>query len=486
MFKYSFDNKKYHTLNYFYKNKFNCKVCKVSLNAGFSCPNIDGKVGYGGCIYCSSSGSAEFAGCINDDLVTQFNKIKDILSKKWPNAKYIPYFQAHSNTYADLDTLKSKYEEVINLPDVVGISIATRCDCLDDDILDYLEDINKRTFLTVELGLQTIHDETSKLINRCHSLICFDKAVYELKKRNINVVVHIINGLPYESKEMMLDTVRHLDKLGVDGIKIHMLYIIKNTKIAKMYEKEKFHILTKDEYIDIVCDQLELISPNIVINRITGDAKAIDLIEPRWLVKKFSVLNDIDKEFKRRGTYQGFKKSVLNEVRRILDKNVKSNDIVIDATVGNGNDTLYLANIVKDGYVYGFDIQSSAIYKTCKLLIDNSISNYTLFNISHEYIYDKLEYLKNKVSAIVYNLGYLPNGDKSITTKVDSTIKSIKEGIKLLNNKGFILVVVYPHEEGVKEALAILDLKLDGFVIDKYHNTSNINAPYLIYIKKRY
>ncbi len=484
MFKYSLDNKRYHTLNYFYKNKFNSKVCKVSLNAGFSCPNIDGKVGIGGCIYCSSSGSAEFGGDVHDDLVTQFNKIKEVLKGKWKDAKYIPYFQAHSNTYAPVCVLRKKYESVLNLPDVVGISIATRCDCIDDDVLDYLDEVNKRTFLTVELGLQTIHEETSKLINRCHSLECFRDMVDKLKKRNINVVVHIINGLPYESKEMMLDTVRYLDKLKIDGIKIHMLNIIKGTKLHKMYEEEHFHMLSKEEYINIVCDQLELLSPKVVIHRITADPKIDDLIEPSWLVKKFGVLNDIDKELERRGTYQGFKKCVLNEFRRILDKNICVSDIVVDATVGNGNDTLYLANIVRKGYVYGFDIQSKAIYNTKKLLDDNNITNYTLFNKSHEYIYDELRDMEGKVSAIVYNLGYLPNGDKSIVTKKDSTIASIMSGIKLLNNKGFILVVVYPHEEGVKEARAILKLKIDGFCIEEYHNTPNPRAPYLIYIKR--
>ena len=208
MFKYSNSNKRYHTLDYFYKTKFNSKVFKVSLNAGFSCPNLDGTLSNKGCIYCSNSGSGEFAGNVNDDLVTQFNNVKDMISHKWPNSKYIAYFQAHTNTYAPVTTLKEKYESVLNLNNVIGLSIATRPDAISDDCLDYLEELNKRTFLTVELGLQTIHEKTSILINRCHTLECFKNCVNKLRKRNINVVVHIINGLPYETKEMMIGTVK--------------------------------------------------------------------------------------------------------------------------------------------------------------------------------------------------------------------------------------------------------------------------------------
>ena len=307
MFKYSLDNKRYHTLNYHLKKKFGGKVFKVSLNAGFTCPNIDGTVGYGGCIYCSKTGSGEFGGNVNDDLVTQFNDIKDKLSKKWPNSKYIAYFQARTNTYAPVKVLKEKYEQVLKLDNVVGLFIATRCDAITEEVLDYLEELNKRTYLVIELGLQTIHDSTSKLINRCHSLKQFDDMVKELKKRNIEVVVHIINGLPYETEEMMLETVKHLNNINIDGIKIHMLNIVKDTPLATMYKEKPFHILTKEEYIDITIKQLELLRPEIVIHRITSDPDPKDLIEPDWLIKKFCVLNDIDKEMVRRDTYQGSK-----------------------------------------------------------------------------------------------------------------------------------------------------------------------------------
>lgn len=307
MFKNTLDNKRYYTLNYYYKKKYNSKVFKVSLNAGFSCPNRDGKVSTGGCIFCSASGSGDFAGKPSDDLITQFNSIKEVMHKKWPEAKYIGYFQASTNTYAPLDVLKNDYESIINLPNVVGLNVATRPDAFTNEIYDYLEDLNKRTDLTIELGLQSIHNETLKLINRGHDLKCFEDCYKELKKRNIRVIVHIINGLPGETKEKMIETAKYLNKLNIDGIKIHMLHIIKNTKLSDMYISNPFHILTKEEYIDIVINQLEYLNENIVINRITGDPVKEDLIEPTWLLKKFCVLNDIDKEMVKRDTYQGIK-----------------------------------------------------------------------------------------------------------------------------------------------------------------------------------
>ena len=241
-FKYSDDNKRYYTLDYFYKHKFGKKVCKISLNAGFTCPNKDGTKGTGGCLYCSKLGSGDFAGNIEKDLITQFNDVKEQMKKKWPSALYIGYFQANTNTYAKTEVLKQKYEPILALDDVVGLNIATRPDAITDDCLDYLEELSKRTYLTVELGLQTIHEKTTKLINRGHDLKCFDDMVKKLRKRNINVVVHIINGLPYETKEMMLETIEHINKLDIQGIKIHMLHVIKDTVLAKLYEKEKFHI----------------------------------------------------------------------------------------------------------------------------------------------------------------------------------------------------------------------------------------------------
>lgn len=303
MYKYSLDNKRYTTLNYFYKTKFNKKVFKVSLNAGFSCPNkINGS---NGCIFCSKLGSGDFAGDKSHDLVTQFNEVRDMMLKKWNDAYYIGYFQANTNTYAEVTLLKEKYETILNLDNVVGLSIATRSDAISDECLGYLTELNKRTFLTIELGLQSMHDDTLRLINRGHDLKNFEACVKKLKERNIRVVVHIINGLPFETKEMMIDTVKYLNSLNIDGIKIHMLHIIKDTALETLYNKTHFHVLSKEEYIDIVINQLEYLDPKIVIERITGDPVKEDLIEPTWLIKKFCVLNDIDKEMVKRDSYQG-------------------------------------------------------------------------------------------------------------------------------------------------------------------------------------
>ena len=306
------NNKRYYTLDSFYKEKFGCKIAKVSLNANFTCPNRDGTKGVGGCIYCSNLKSGEYAEDSNLDIVEQFNTIKKVMLNKWHDAKFIGYFQAGTNTYATVDKLKEVFEPILKLKDVVGLNIATRPDAISDECLDYLTDLNKRTFLTIELGLQTIHDKTSTLINRCHTLEEFKDMVLKLRERNINVVVHIINGLPYETKQMMLETVKYLNNLDIQGIKIHMLHILKNTKLAKIYEKENFHVLSKDEYIDIVVSELELLRPSIVIHRITGDPKVDDLIEPTWLIKKFVVLNDIDKELNRRNSFQGKSLKIIN------------------------------------------------------------------------------------------------------------------------------------------------------------------------------
>lgn len=483
-FKYTNSNKRYYTLDYFYKQKFNSKVFKVSLNGGFTCPNKDGTVGYGGCIYCSKLGSGEFAGNKKKPLEIQFQEVKSVLDKKWPNSKYIAYFQANTNTYAPLKELKEKYECVLKIDNVIGLSISTRPDAISDECLEYLNELNKRTYLTIELGLQTIHEKTSKLINRCHSLECFETCVKKLRKNNINVVVHIINGLPYETKEMMIETTKYLNKLDIQGLKIHMLHIVKDTALELMYKKEKFHVLSKEEYIDIVCTQLENLKENIVIHRITGDPKASDLIEPNWLVKKFTVLNDIDKELEQRDTYQGFNKTILNYVKREIDHTVKYNDLVIDATIGNGHDTLTLCQKVDKGHVFGFDIQDQAIVNTRKLL--HEFNNFTLYKKSHEYIYDTLSQYENKISLILFNLGYLPGDNKNITTKSKTTIKAIEESLKLLNNKGKILIVIYPgHEEGKKEALYINKwLKKNTKINHKfYKNTNNKIAPYLLVIK---
>lgn len=299
-FKYSNDNKRYYTLNYYYRKKYNSKVFKVSLNAGFGCPN---KKNGSGCIYCLN-GSGE-----NRDipLTEQFNIVKETMERKWKDSKYIGYFQADTNTYAPLDKLKECYESILNIPGVIGLNIATRPDSITPEVYDYLEELSKRTNLVVEIGLQTIHEKTAKLINRGHSLECFNECIHELRKRNIDVVVHVINGLPYETKDDMIETIKYVSSLDIQGIKIHMLFILKGTPLEKMYNLTHFHVLTKEEYIDIVCDELEYLREDIVVNRITGDPIKELTIEPKWLFKKFCVLNDIDKEMLRRDSYQGIK-----------------------------------------------------------------------------------------------------------------------------------------------------------------------------------
>ena len=299
-FKYSNDNKRYYTLNYYYRKKYNSKVFKMSLNAGFGCPN---KKNGSGCIYCLN-GSGENR---NIPLTEQFNIVKETMEHKWKDSKYIGYFQADTNTYAPLNKLKECYESILNIPGVIGLNIATRPDSITPEVYDYLEELSKRTNLVVEIGLQTIHEKTAKLINRGHTLECFNECIHELRKRNIDVVVHVINGLPYETKEDMIDTIKYVSSLDIQGIKIHMLFILKGTPLEKMYNLTHFHVLTKEEYIDIVCDELEYLREDIVVNRITGDPIKELTVEPKWLFKKFCVLNDIDKEMVKRDSYQGIK-----------------------------------------------------------------------------------------------------------------------------------------------------------------------------------
>lgn len=305
-FKYTLDNKRYHTWNYHLNRLFGEKVFKVALNGGFTCPNIDGTKGYGGCTYCLS-GSGDFAGNPEHSVLRQFEEVKERMHKKWPKAKYIPYFQANTNTYAPVSVLKEKFEPVLAQDGVVGLSIATRADCLSEEVLSYLEELSKRTYLMVELGLQTIFDETGVRINRCHSFDEFLKGYNELKKRGINTCIHLILGLPGETREMMIESAKCVASLAPTCVKLHLLHILKGTKIAKEYENGEFETLTLEEYVNTVVDCLEYFSEETVIQRLTGDGGRDTLIAPLWSLKKFVVLNEIDKEMVRRDTYQGVK-----------------------------------------------------------------------------------------------------------------------------------------------------------------------------------
>lgn len=305
VFPYTLDNKRYHTYNYYLKKKYHRKIAKVSLNAGFTCPNRDGTRGFGGCVFCSDKGSGDFAGDVYDSLQKQFDNVSQMMRKKWPDCQFIAYFQANTNTYAPLEQLKKTFEPFLHYPDVVGIAIATRPDCLSEDVCDYLYELSLKCDLYIELGLQTIHDQTAKLINRGHDYQTFLEGLSRLRKRHIDVCVHIINGLPYETYEMMLETAKTVGQLDIQALKIHNLFMLKNTVLHQMYLNAPFPLLTREEYISLVVEQLSYIPKHVVIERLTGDAPAKELIEPQWSLKKVTILNDIDKLMKEKDIYQG-------------------------------------------------------------------------------------------------------------------------------------------------------------------------------------
>ncbi|MFC0274944.1 TIGR01212 family radical SAM protein [Metabacillus herbersteinensis] len=304
-FTFAADQKRYHTWNYHLRQTFGHKVFKVALDAGFDCPNRDGTVAHGGCTFCSAAGSGDFAGNRVEDLVIQFTDIKNKMHEKWKDGKYMAYFQAYTNTHAPLEVLREKYESVLGLDGVVGLSIATRPDCLPDDVVEYLAELNERTYLWVELGLQTVHERTALMINRAHDFDCYTEGVTKLRKHGIRVCSHIINGLPLEDNKMMMETARAVAGLDVQGIKIHSLHLLKGTPMVKQYEKGMLEFLGFDQYVKLVCDQLEILPPEMIVHRITGDGPIDLMIGPMWSVNKWSVLNAIDDELKRRDSYQG-------------------------------------------------------------------------------------------------------------------------------------------------------------------------------------
>ncbi|MCC3375584.1 TIGR01212 family radical SAM protein [Cohnella sp. REN36] len=299
------NDKRFHTWNYEMREQFGTKVFKVMLDAGFTCPNRDNTIAAGGCTFCSARGSGDFAGSRRNDLVTQFNQIRDRQHLKWPEAKYIGYFQAYTNTYAPLATLREYYEVILQQPGVVGLSIATRPDCLPDDVVDYLAELNERTYLWLEMGLQTVHESTSNLINRAHDTACYLDAVERLRKRGIRVCTHIIHGLPGETHEMMMETVRQVSRMDVQGIKIHLLHLMRKTPMVRQWKEGLLRFLEQDEYVQLIADSLEMLPPDMIVHRLTGDAPRDLLIGPMWSLKKWEVLNAIDAELVRRNTWQG-------------------------------------------------------------------------------------------------------------------------------------------------------------------------------------
>lgn len=285
----------YLSFNKYLKDKFGQKVYKISLDGGFTCPNRDGKTGTRGCIFCSKGGSGDFAESREMSITEQIENGKKRVEKKIKSGKYIAYFQAFTNTYAPVEILRQKYEEAINHPDIVALSIATRPDCLGDDVLRLLDEMNKIKPVFVELGLQTIHQKSAKYIRRGYDLSVYDKAVRDLKKIGVNVVVHVILGLPNESENDMLETVKYVCESGANGIKLQLLHVIDGTDLAKDYEKGLFKTLEFDEYVNLIVKCVKIIPKDIVIHRLTGDGAKKDLIAPLWSADKKRVLNAINK-----------------------------------------------------------------------------------------------------------------------------------------------------------------------------------------------
>ena len=304
-FKYTLDNKRYHTFNYYLKTSYGGKVSKVILDGHFTCPNRDGFKGYGGCTYCSAMGSGDSNVDIKADILRQYELNKEVMDRKWKNDFYIPYFQSFSNTYGPLDKIKKMIEPFLEMEEVAEISVATRCDCLSDEIISYLNSITSVKPIWLELGLQTSNDETGKLINRCYSFDDFKNILDKLSKTGIKTCVHIINGLPNENHDDYIKTVKDINHLEFDAIKIHMLHLLKGTVMAKEYEESPFKIMTREEYIETVVEQLRLLKPEVIIERLTGDPIKDELIAPDWVLNKTTILNDIDKLMVKLDCYQG-------------------------------------------------------------------------------------------------------------------------------------------------------------------------------------
>lgn len=297
--------KPYHSLDYMLRERFGEKVYKLTLNGGMTCPNRDGKIGTRGCIFCSAGGSGDFAGDACESITVQIEHQRTLIQSKRPVGKFIAYFQAYTNTYAPTEYLRKIFTEAISYPDVVALSIGTRPDCLGEEVLDLLAELNRQKPVWVELGLQTIHEDTARYIRRGYPLSCFEEAVRQLRLRNLEVIVHTILGLPGESKRQILETITYLDTQPIQGIKMQLLHVLKNTDLAEDYLTGKFEILSQDEYLDLVIACLEHLSPDIVVHRVTGDGPKDLLIAPMWSGAKRTVLNELHHRMKMRNTWQG-------------------------------------------------------------------------------------------------------------------------------------------------------------------------------------
>lgn len=296
---------KINTINNYLKERFGEKVYKISLNGGFTCPNRDGKLAYGGCIFCSESGSGEFTATRTKTIQEQIDEQISFMNKKFIGKKYIAYFQNFTNTYAPVDYLRKIYEEALAHPSIIGLAIATRPDCLENDVLDLLCELNSKTFLWLELGLQTINDEVAYFFNRAYETSIYEEATKKLNKLKIKFVTHIILGLPYEKEYDYLDTALFAEKCGSWGLKLHLMYVVKGTKLETLYRNNELKIHKKEEYVEKIVHILENISYNIVIHRLTGDGEKESLVAPLWSLNKKDVLNSIQKALKAKATFQG-------------------------------------------------------------------------------------------------------------------------------------------------------------------------------------
>ena len=287
------------------KRVFGCRVQRISIDAGFSCPNRDGSLGSGGCIFCGGYGSGSHGISRGLTIAEQLEHGKEVMSRKYKASRYLAYFQSYSNTYAAPDHLSHCFAQALAVPDVVGLVVATRPDCLPDPVLALLQSLSTQTYLWLEIGFQSIHDKTLQLINRCHDHACSVDALIRAKQHGLRVCAHIILGMPGESREEILAMADELNRLGVAGVKLHLLHIMKGTRLAEMYDRGEVQVMDRDDYAGLVCDFLERLSPEILIHRLTGDGGHDNLVAPRWSLKKFEVLNQIDAELERRGTRQG-------------------------------------------------------------------------------------------------------------------------------------------------------------------------------------
>ena len=298
-------DKRYRSLNFFLREKFGGKVMKISLDGGFSCPNRDGRISREGCIFCSERGSGDFAGNRCNPISRQFDDVVKVMEKKWQADQYIAYFQAFTNTYDTVDNLRQKYDEAIRHQGVVALAIATRPDCIDEPVARLLAEYSRRVYTWVELGLQTSNEATGRLINRGYDNLAYEKAMALLTSYDIPVVTHIIFGLPGETHEDMLRSVKYVNVFKPAGIKLHLLHLMKHTPMVQLYEAGRLRFLEFDEYVELVVQALTLIYPDTVIHRLTGDAPRSSLIGPEWSLKKWEILNAIDRKLEAEDLWQG-------------------------------------------------------------------------------------------------------------------------------------------------------------------------------------